>query len=411
MTQPREFEIRARSSYSSKTKIGNWSAAIREPANTKFRRIALSGEIKSSNPDKPELTAAIESLKNLPENSGVFFETCCSYFYEGVTQRIREVPDSPLWKELDCLAEERKIFWKLAPKGDVQSKIKRVESDALLEQRRLHTEKTKDHSKRVNRQQKQDWCVRYRHNESINQIAELECVQRRTVIRALREQNLFPQLVKREASKYTPELRKHWVKLYQANHNLKQISDEAGCSRETVARELIRRGVHVRHTVPEVRKRRDHMARIAYRLRAEEKLLWEEIQDELGDVAYDIQNSGTIRRITQHYAQTQGLDWPIAVKREPVRKECSLDSCNRVASSKGLCNLHYNRQIWGQPLDAPIRRRTVSAYPKGAICSYKDCPRPVKCLNLCRSHYERVQNGSKLEGPIQKRRPRKQCNP
>ena len=62
----REFEIKTRSSYSAKTGQGYWSAAIREPNNPIFRRIAISGSIPKTDSETMELIAAIQALKKIP---------------------------------------------------------------------------------------------------------------------------------------------------------------------------------------------------------------------------------------------------------------------------------------------------------------------------------------------------------
>src|ERR1700746_1973849 len=63
---------------------------------------------------------------------------------------------------------------------------------------------------------------------------------------------------------------------------------------------------------------------------------------------------------------------------------CSIEGCNRIINSKGLCKFHYDRQRKGIPLEAPFGN------PKPArFCSVEGCENEHESKGYCKFHYDR----------------------
>ena len=68
----------------------------------------------------------------------------------------------------------------------------------------------------------------------------------------------------------------------------------------------------------------------------------------------------------------------------PNRPLCSIDGCERVRKSRGLCNTHNERRRRGGSLDKPVGRR-------GGLCDLEDCNSPHYSLGFCEKHYNRLR--------------------
>ena len=80
-----------------------------------------------------------------------------------------------------------------------------------------------------------------------------------------------------------------------------------------------------------------------------------------------------------------------------IRKECSVDWCDRLSRAKGYCKVHYRRQLDGIDMDKPIR--SVKGYDPYKTCSVTDCDRIIASKGLCGGHLNRMERGADLEGP------------
>lgn len=75
--------------------------------------------------------------------------------------------------------------------------------------------------------------------------------------------------------------------------------------------------------------------------------------------------------------------------------ECSVDACDRDATKRSFCDLHYKR--WRKHGDPSI----VKKAPNGTYfgCSVHQCDRPHACRGLCAMHYNRQRyHGDPLAG-------------
>lgn len=74
---------------------------------------------------------------------------------------------------------------------------------------------------------------------------------------------------------------------------------------------------------------------------------------------------------------------------------CSVDDCKRAISARGLCNLHYDRQRRGIPMEGspPVRKYDP-------ICSVEDCDRPHAAKGFCLAHWRRDKAGLDVSQPI-----------
>lgn len=75
------------------------------------------------------------------------------------------------------------------------------------------------------------------------------------------------------------------------------------------------------------------------------------------------------------------------------KKVCSVEGCNKIAKSRGLCDAHYkSKQKSGELKTATYEKR------KGAVCSVEGCNRPVYSRELCILHYQRyMKHGTTSE--------------
>ena len=76
-----------------------------------------------------------------------------------------------------------------------------------------------------------------------------------------------------------------------------------------------------------------------------------------------------------------------------MTKQCSVDGCDGIDKSKGLCNRHYKQKRRRAPLDAPIRGRVRRN------CSVDGCDRTHSARGLCHRHYKQQQKGAPLDAP------------
>ena len=402
----RQFEIRTRSSDYSK--IGYWSAAIKEFRIQGSRRIAISGKIRYTELDDIEIVAAIQSIQKVPENSRIEFYTSCRYFHEGITQKIRETQNSSLWKELEKISKNYKIFWKLVPKGDInekRNKKHREPTQSILDQRELAKNRTKISQSTPS--QKQDWIQRYKNNESAKEIAFSAHVHHRTVVRELQRQKIYVNLKPGRLQTFNQERRDHWIQKYEEGKSPNEIALSEDLNKKTVIRELKRRNLYdpKRGTITD--QERHILGGKAYNARIETLLPWPDIAEKIE--AY--QHHSTIRILAENYARIENLTWPIMGKRKYIRKNCKASQCNRKARAEGYCSLHYARFYKlkkgksGKNLEDPVVERLVKAYPKDLVCSEEGCNRLVKTRFLCKQHYERLRTGAKITGNIRNRKP------
>ena len=100
---------------------GGWAAIIFDGENVKE---IGGGEERTTN-NRMEMMAAIEALKNIPENIEVEVHSDSTYLINGITDWIknwqknnwrtkdkREVLNKDLWEELLVETEKRKVEWK-----------------------------------------------------------------------------------------------------------------------------------------------------------------------------------------------------------------------------------------------------------------------------------------------------------
>ena len=75
-----------------------------------------------------------------------------------------------------------------------------------------------------------------------------------------------------------------------------------------------------------------------------------------------------------------------------VARVCSVEGCTRRYKALGFCNTHYNRQLAGRDVEAPVRP------PRAATCTYGDCKEPHVAMGFCKTHYYRHKTGTAMEG-------------
>ena len=75
---------------------------------------------------------------------------------------------------------------------------------------------------------------------------------------------------------------------------------------------------------------------------------------------------------------------------------CSVDSCGRPSTSKGLCDAHYGRLRRGMAVDAT----PIAVKDSTRRCGQPDCDRPYSARGLCRLHYTRLKHGRGMAGPL-----------
>jgi superfamily II DNA or RNA helicase len=66
--------------------------------------------------------------------------------------------------------------------------------------------------------------------------------------------------------------------------------------------------------------------------------------------------------------------------------KCSINGCDRLSESNGLCGAHYRRSRFGLDMNQPIQSR----HAQSAVCEMKDCDKVPIAKNLCRTHYNQM---------------------
>lgn len=85
-----------------------------------------------------------------------------------------------------------------------------------------------------------------------------------------------------------------------------------------------------------------------------------------------------------------------------MKKKCSIDGCENNARAKGLCWMHYYRQIHGisDMRSGELPRKWKPNDPryknKGRFCSVYGCNKPFYAKDLCRNHYELQRRHGRL---------------
>lgn len=100
-----------------------------------------------------------------------------------------------------------------------------------------------------------------------------------------------------------------------------------------------------------------------------------------------------------HYVRSlRGMDMNKPRGWKPPRRkaDCSVDGCDRAMNGDDLCLFHLKRRDRGIPLDAPKDYRR----PRPAkLCSRPGCDRKHHGQGLCSFHYSRFINGQDLDAP------------
>ena len=81
------------------------------------------------------------------------------------------------------------------------------------------------------------------------------------------------------------------------------------------------------------------------------------------------------------------MDAPIRAKRS-YGALCDIEGCDRTHEAKGLCKAHYQRLLYGLPVDQPISPapgHTVVQTPR--TCDLPGCDRTHKSRGLCNRHH------------------------
>lgn len=73
-----------------------------------------------------------------------------------------------------------------------------------------------------------------------------------------------------------------------------------------------------------------------------------------------------------------------------IDRTCSVESCDRPVSARGLCKLHYERVRRGYPLERAL---------KAEHCADDGCDRAPFARGWCQMHYDRWRRGQPVEGP------------
>jgi hypothetical protein len=86
-----------------------------------------------------------------------------------------------------------------------------------------------------------------------------------------------------------------------------------------------------------------------------------------------------------------GRKWQTSRK----RVVCSIEGCGRNSAAYGLCGVHRRRQLFGTPMNAPIRQRA-----KGLTCSVEHCTRECASNGMCNAHWHRARRGADMHRPV-----------
>lgn len=87
------------------------------------------------------------------------------------------------------------------------------------------------------------------------------------------------------------------------------------------------------------------------------------------------------------------MDSPV---QEKIRSDgsCRVNDCERPHWSKGLCDLHYQRQRDGVPMDFEGRLYGLDT------CTVPGCDKPYNGGGYCSAHWSRAKKGLPMEDPV-----------
>lgn len=77
---------------------------------------------------------------------------------------------------------------------------------------------------------------------------------------------------------------------------------------------------------------------------------------------------------------------------------CTVENCDRKVSARGLCRLHYQRNLRGAVLDAPIQKKATG--PQDGKCTHPNCDRTHAARGYCTTHLRRVRAGANVDAPV-----------
>ncbi len=106
-----------------------------------------------------------------------------------------------------------------------------------------------------------------------------------------------------------------------------------------------------------------------------------------------------------HYGRLMGhsalpMDAPIRSKRPPRSAGlCTISGCSLPERSRGLCNGHYKRVLYGIPMDRPLRKYSGRKADKGK-CAVDGCDSRAHHLEFCKFHYHRQHRGTPIAAPV-----------
>jgi hypothetical protein len=75
---------------------------------------------------------------------------------------------------------------------------------------------------------------------------------------------------------------------------------------------------------------------------------------------------------------------------------CSIEGCDRIRDSKGLCKAHYMRKRYNS-----LIQNDPHIQPRRSKCSVDQCDRKHEARGFCKLHYDRSNNGIPLDQKIQ----------
>src|ERR1035441_9850280 len=79
---------------------------------------------------------------------------------------------------------------------------------------------------------------------------------------------------------------------------------------------------------------------------------------------------------------------------------CAVDSCDRDATGRGWCPMHYQR--WAKHGDPTV---LIVRPEYGPICAVAGCGHPRQKREWCGGHYARWLHGAELESQLRPQRP------